>query len=148
MNGWQKGDGPDPFGGVSSLSDDQRRLIDAYLRNAALALGLGSWSLSLSKGVPTGKTSTAETFIRDDADEAIVAVSDTFFDWPEPYRRKVLVHELLHLHLHELTKYARDAVEGDLGQTAERIFAMSLSSFEERAVDRLAVAIAPLLPSS
>lgn len=148
MNGWRTGSGPDPFDGRSALSDDQRRVIESYLQTAAEALGLGAWAVTLSGGVPKTSTATAETFLRDDADEAIIAISDSFFDWPEPTRRKVLIHELLHLHLHDLTKYARDAVEDELGQAWERLFAMTLSSFEERAVDRLASAIAPLMPSS
>lgn len=143
----RRGRGPDPFEGESPHSEETLRAIAGWLRRAADLLGLRDWDVRASKKIPAGDA-IAETFIRDSAPEAIVAISPTFFEWSEADRRKTLVHELLHAHIHPITKFARDAVEGELGHTAEAIVEQAINELEEQTCDRLARAIAPLLPES
>jgi hypothetical protein len=143
----REGNGPDPFNGESPFSTEKLAEFADWLRAAANQLGLRDWDVSVSKKLPDSNA-TAQTYLRTDAPEMVVALSKGFFDWTEPYRRQVLVHELLHAHFHGLSKYARDAVEGELGKRWEDLFGMTVSNHEEMSVDRLARAIAPMFPES
>lgn len=145
---YERGSGVDPFSGDSPAPDSKRADIAAWLRAAADTLGLQSWDIMVSAGAVRGDTSNAETFIRDDAEEAVIAIGSSFFDYPEPKRRAILAHELLHCQLHALSKYARVMVESEFGQTAERFFETGFNSIEEMTTDKLAKAIAVLLPVS
>lgn len=148
MARYLRGAGADPFPGTSPFDGATLERLDAYVAEASTFLLRGEWDVAVSRGVPTGDTAIAETFIRDSAPEAVIAFAGAFFEYPEPYRRKVVVHELLHAALNRITKYARDVVDGELGHTAEAIFEDSIAEHEEQVIDRLARAIAPLMPVS
>lgn len=141
-NGW------DPFEGTSALADVDRRAIGVYLRLVADTLGLRDWEVRVSEGSPDSKTSIAESFMRDSSPESIVAIADKFFDWPERARRKTLIHEVLHAAIHPLSKFARNAVDGELGRRWEVLFEEQIGEHEELLIDRLAAALVELLPPS
>ena len=143
-----RGSGPDPFPGTSAHPVEVLELLGAYLDQARTILGLANWRIKVSRGTPNGKTASAETYFRDSATEAVVAFGPEFFSFDEPDRRAILAHELLHCWMHQLTSWARDAVEGELGQRWETLFESSIGELEEQVVDGLAHAIAPLLPES
>lgn len=143
-----RGSGPDPFPGTSPHAGEVLDALAAYLRLRADQLGLATWRLAVSRGIPNSSTALAETYFRDSATEAVIAFSPNFFDYAEPERRSTILHEILHCWFHPISRWARDAVEGELGQRWETLFESSLGELEEQAVDALAHALAPLFPES
>lgn len=132
---------PEPFGADSALTDDERRALAVRVEAWAGWLGLGSWDIRVSTGRPGGVDSWAEVFTRDDHDSACIAFRDDFLTHALVDQEISIVHELLHLHFRDLSRYVRDAVEGEVGQPFERLFTMTSLGLEEKLVDRLAVAI-------
>jgi hypothetical protein len=143
----RRGFGYDPFEGKSPHSGAARLAIEWYLREIRGGLGLCSWEIRVSRGLPAAEV-IAETFIRDSADDATVALSEGFFDWPERQRRRTLIHELLHCSLRPLTVAAYDPVEGTLSPSVRDVWRSALDEAEERTVDRLAAALVSKFPRS
>jgi hypothetical protein len=54
--------------------------------------------------------------------------------------------ELLHCHFHPVTRLAEQLVERELGTRTEAVIDSAVSITEERSIDRLAAALASLLP--
>lgn len=142
-----RGQGADPFEGKSPHPKFVRREVRDYLRAIAGSLGLCSWYITVSAGLPNGDA-IAETFIRDSGEEAIVALSPTFFDWPERQRRKTLIHELLHATLKPYAVAAYGPVEGTLSAQARDVWVSALDEQEERVIDRLAYGLVDFFPRS
>lgn len=145
---YARGEGVDPFPGHSKHSVETLGLVEDWLRRAAALLGMPHYRVSVSAGVPNSAKSTAETFARDSSNELVIALSDSFFDWPELHRRGVLLHELLHGWVHPLSIFARDNAGEELGHRANEIFESAIGDLEEKAVDTLGHALAPLFPES
>jgi hypothetical protein len=140
--------GPDPFEGESPYPPELLTSIERWLRLAADVVGLRDWDVFISGGLPGSDTNIAETSFRLDSQEMTISLGKTFFDYPELRRRQALAHELMHGHVHPITKYARAILEGEVGKTGEAFFETSIASMEEQAVDRLGRAIALFLPES
>lgn len=143
-----RGEGYDPFEGKSPHPKAVRRDVEVWLQSVAGSLGLCSWSITVSGGVPKGDDSIAETFLRNSGEEAIVALSPRFFEWPESRRRKTLIHELLHATIRGLSVAAWDPIEPLLSRDARDVYRTVFDEAEEQTVDRLAAGLVGLFPES
>lgn len=144
-----RGEGVDPFATRRSRIPRRKLLeLERWLKRAAVMLGLPHYRVSVSANVPNGSEATAETFHRDASSEIVVAFDDRFFDWPELHRRGVLLHELLHGWTHPLSIFARDQAENEFGARAFAIYEAALGDMEEKLVDTMGHALAPLFPPS
>lgn len=143
-----RGLGVDPFPGESTIPRATLSEIEQWLRTAADQLGMRHFRISVSGGIPNGEEATAETFARDSSYELVIALANDFFKWPEPHRRGVLLHELLHGPVHALSIFAREQVEDDLGVRAFAIYEAAIGEIEEKLVDTMGHGLAPLFPKS
>lgn len=138
--------GPDPFDGETPYPDTILDPIEAYLNHIKYYLGLGDWRINVSRG-KASDSAKAETFIRQNSRQATVAIGNVLV-YPEPERRATFIHELLHCAVYPWGKAARNAVEGELGSTGERMFTTMFADLEEDTVDAIAHGLVAIMPPS
>lgn len=123
------------------MTDPRRQAFAPYVRDLADRLRLRDWTVVVKDDEPEDKDSHASIHCVYGRKRALLRLSDDFLgDDPEDQRHTV-VHELLHCHLDDAYWYAIDRIGGDAA--ARQAF----DRFAEKAVDGLADAIAPLMPT-
>jgi hypothetical protein len=137
----------DPFDAQPvALTAEQRDYLEQWCRRQADRLGLRDWAIHVSHHGPTIEGSWAESHLRDSSEETWIAVSRTFLkDHDAEQQRHSLTHELLHCHFQPITRLAERLVASELGNRTESILDLAVSITEERAIDRLAGAVAQFL---
>jgi hypothetical protein len=140
-------DGPDPFdkNAPDAITDAQRDVLAAWLRDAGDRLALREWRIRVSTS-EAERDAIASSYIQDNADETWVAVERGFFERPERQRRHSLAHELLHPHFYRVTRLADKLIERELGTRTEAVIMAAIGQVEEQSIDRLAWAVSEWLP--
>lgn len=121
-----------------------------YLRDLGDALGLRDWHFHLMHEPATGTTALARVNKTDNRREACLWLCAWWRHLPRSQQRMILVHELIHLHLWEMTAWINaddpGPVAAALGTLPGEMLKRQLHAADEQAVDALAVSIARLLP--
>lgn len=127
------------------LSDADLERLQRWIDAVKPLMGLQSWWIGASPR-RCNEGSLATTSMREDSEDAWVALRGPI-DREDPVRlRWTLTHELLHLHLTMLITAIASGIKGELGNTAEALWLDALGHLQERAIDRMAAAWAMLLP--
>lgn len=127
------------------MDDARHAAYSAYLQDLARRLLVGEWGISLSRGECDDGRDRATISLHHAKDEAVVRVHEDFFGRSPEGQRQTLVHELLHVQTARLCRVVTRLAE-EIDNPAAAYAAKCHDEEEEIVVDRLARAIAPLLP--
>jgi hypothetical protein len=122
--------------GISDVQD--------YVNRAAAVLGLSHWKIEVSKH-PCDEESWADIEVSDNLWNATLRVSAEFWSLDNQEKRRVIAHELLHVH-YAGAERAIEALDGVIGKEAYEILANIFNVEVERAADALSTPVARLLP--
>jgi hypothetical protein len=127
------------------LSEEQRVYLEHWLRRQADRLGLRDWTIRMTAHAPNDDDAWAVSHVQDNTEESVVSVSKAFLSQDAEDQRHSLTHELLHCHFYPVTRMAERLWASELGRRTEAVIEQAVQITEERAVDRLARALAQLL---
>lgn len=122
--------------GISDVQD--------YVNRAATVLGLSHWKIEVSKH-PCDEDSWADIEVSDNLWNATMRVSAEFWSLDNQEKRRVIAHELLHVH-YAGAERAIQALDGVIGKEAYEILANIFDVEVERAADALSTPVSRLLP--
>lgn len=122
--------------GISDVQD--------YVNRAAAVLGLSHWKIEVSKH-PCDEDSWADIEVSDNLWNATLRVSAEFWSLDNQEKRRVIAHELLHVH-YAGAERAIQALDGVIGKEAYEILANIFDVEVERAADALSTPVSRLLP--
>lgn len=122
---------------------DVELVVDHY----AELLGLERWSILVDWEEPADSSSYAKTNTVDGRYTAIVHVAEDFPSWPERVLHLAVVHELLHVALDPTNNIIRHDLTDFLSQETYNAVWNAYRRSHEYAVDALAHALTPLLPT-
>jgi len=122
--------------GISDVQD--------YVNRAAVVLGLSHWKIEVSKH-PCDEDSWADIEVSDNLWNATLRVSAEFWSLDNQEKRRVIAHELLHVH-YAGAERAIEALDGVIGKEAYEILANIFNVEVERAADALSTPVSRLLP--
>lgn len=111
--------------------------LKPYISGLAGHLHLKDWRVELLDDL-ADRGNNAEIETISGYKTARIRLSLDFFDHPEPWRRQVLCHELVHLHLSQVDDFLRPILSNSERTTYDLL--------RETAVDEVAHALAPHLP--
>ena len=118
--------------------------VRRYVEEAQGALGLLDLTVKVTDEQAPEDT-YADIQVHPEAPEATIRVAHGFWALTPDEQRRVIVHELLHIHMAAMVNL-KDDLEKTLGTTAFDIFDAAFERAHERTTDKLARLMAPLLP--
>lgn len=118
--------------------------VQEYVNRSASALGLAHWKIEVSKH-PCEEDSWADIEVSQNLWNATLRVSAEFWGLDPQEKRRVLAHELLHVH-YAGAERAIEALDGVIGKEAYEILANIFNFEVERAADALSTPVSKLLP--
>jgi len=122
--------------GISDVQD--------YVNRAAAIIGLAHWKIEVSKH-PCEEDSWADIEVSQNLWNATLRVSAEFWGLDPQEKRRVIAHELLHVH-YAGAERAIEALDGVIGKEAYEIMANVFNVEVERAADALSTPVSKLLP--
>jgi hypothetical protein len=139
--------GAEPFAdnAPGAITEEQAEAIQRWCEDASARLGLRDWRWRVSTHEAEPKA-YASSYVLDQGDESVVAVSSDFTSRPEPEQRHSLTHEVLHPHFYRVTRLFDKLIERELGNRTEAVIMAAVHEAEEQAIDRMAYAVARMLP--
>jgi len=140
-------DGPLP-GAASSqrrgATPSLREQVTAYLNAHRDVMHLKQWTLKVSADIPSDD-SWADIEVSDNLWEATVRISGDFFKETPESQRRILAHELMHVHLAALERLM-GSMEGVLGSQAYEVVDKLWDTEGERVAEALSFVVAEVLP--
>ena len=140
-------DGPLP-GAASSqrrgATPSLREQVTAYLNAHRDVMHLKQWTLKVSADIPSDD-SWADIEVSDNLWEATVRISGDFFKETPESQRRILAHELMHVHLAALERLM-GSMEGVLGSQAYEVVDKLWDTEGERVAEALSFVVAGVLP--
>ena len=118
--------------------------VQEYVNRAATALGLAHWKIEVSKH-PCEEDSWADIEVSQNLWNATLRVSAEFWGLDPQEKRRVIAHELLHVH-YAGAERAIEALDGVIGKEAYEILSNIFNFEVERAADALSTPVSKLLP--
>jgi hypothetical protein len=118
--------------------------LQEYVNKCLLILNLPQWTVTISKH-PTEEDNWADIEVSDNLYTAKMRVSSDFWAAPELEKRRVIAHELMHVHYAGVER-AIESLDGILGSEGYGILENIYENEIERAADALSYAVANLLP--
>ena len=122
--------------GIQDLQD--------YVNKASAILGLSHWKVEVSKN-PCEEDSWADIEVSENLWNAKMRVSSEFWTLDNAEKRRVIAHELLHVH-YAGAERAIESLEGVLGREGYEIISNVFNVEVERAADALSTPVSRLLP--
>jgi len=122
--------------GISDVQD--------YVNRASGIIGLAHWKIEVSKH-PCEEDSWADIEVSQNLWNATLRVSAEFWSLDPQEKRRVIAHELLHVH-YAGAERAIEALDGVIGKEAYEILANVFNVEVERAADALSTPVSRLLP--
>lgn len=119
--------------------------LQEYVNRCASILGLGHWKVEVSKH-PCEEDSWADIEVSQNLWNATMRVSAEFWGLDNPEKRRVIAHELLHVH-YSGAERALESLDGVIGREAYEIISNVFDIEVERAADALSNSVAKLLPT-
>ena len=144
---------PSPSGGpLPGAASSQRRgatpslreQVTAYLNAHRDVMHLKQWTLKVSADIPSDD-SWADIEVSDNLWEATVRISGDFFKETPESQRRILAHELMHVHLAALERLM-GSMEGVLGSQAYEVIDKLWDTEGERVAEALSFVVAEVLP--
>ena len=144
---------PSPSGGpLPGAASSQRRgatptlreQVTAYLNAHRDVMHLKQWTLKVSADIPSDD-SWADIEVSDNLWEATVRISGDFFKETPESQRRILAHELMHVHLAALERLM-GTMEGVLGSQAYEVVDKLWDTEGERVAEALSFVVAGVLP--
>lgn len=144
---------PSPSGGpLPGAASSQRRgatptlreQVTAYLNANRDVMHLKQWTLKVSNDIPSDD-SWADIEVSDNLWEATVRISGDFFKETPDSQRRILAHELMHVHLAALERLM-GTMEGVLGSQAYEVVDKLWDTEGERVAEALSFVVAGVLP--
>ena len=105
---------------------------------------LKQWTLKVSADIPSDD-SWADIEVSDNLWEATVRISGDFFKETPESQRRILAHELMHVHLAALERLM-GSMEGVLGSQAYEVVDKLWDTEGERVAEALSFIVAEVLP--
>jgi len=118
--------------------------LQDYVTRASTILGLAHWKVEVSKH-PCEEDSWADIEVSDNLWTATLRVSSEFWTLDNAEKRRVIAHELLHVH-YAGAERAIESLEGVLGREGYEIISNVFNVEVERAADALSTPVSRLLP--
>lgn len=118
--------------------------VQEYVNRAASIIGLAHWKIEVSKH-PCEEDSWADIEVSQNLWNATLRVSAEFWGLDPQEKRRVIAHELLHVH-YAGAERAIEALDGVIGKEAYEILANVFNVEVERAADALSTPVSRLLP--
>jgi hypothetical protein len=118
--------------------------LQQYLRNAADIIGLRDWEISYEPEDSPPDEAEARICALDNQ-RAFIGLAPKFWTHPPEQQRRILTHELVHLHFDRFSKFA-ELIEPQLAASTFQLFADGLEQAEEQAVEALARVLSQALP--
>ena len=144
---------PSPSGGpLPGAASSQRRgatpplreQVTAYLNANRDVMHLKQWTLKVSNDIPADD-SWADVEVSENLWEASVRLSGDFFKETPESQRRILAHELMHVHLAALERLM-GSMEGVLGSQAYEVVDKLWDTEGERVAEALSFVVAEVLP--
>ena len=118
--------------------------VQEYVNRSAAIIGLAHWKIEVSKH-PCEEDSWADIEVSQNLWNATLRVSAEFWGLDNQEKRRVIAHELLHIH-YSGAERAIEALDGVIGKEAYEILANVFNVEVERAADALSTPVSKLLP--
>lgn len=118
--------------------------LQDYVTRCAAILGLAHWKVEVSKH-PCDEDSWADIEVSQNLWTATMRVSSGFWALESNEKRRVIGHELLHVH-YAGAERAVESLEGVLGREGYEIILNVFNVEVERAADALSTPVSRLLP--
>ena len=122
----------------------QYRYWQKYIDICRGMLLLGQWKTILAKDA-SDNTALAEVSVTEKRRVAHIYLCNHWEHQDPKEQREAICHELVHLHLHDLSDYATKVAKDSPGPVADERSDILLK-FEEIAVDQISRVLAPTLP--
>lgn len=144
---------PSPSGGpLPGAASSQRRgatsslreQVTEYLNANRDVMHLTQWTLKVSNDIPADD-SWADIEVSDNLWEATVRISGDFFKESPESQRRILAHELMHVHMAALERLMA-TLEGVLGSQTYEVMDKVWDTEGERVAEALSFVVAPVLP--
>ena len=144
---------PSPSGGpLPGAASSQRRgatptlreQVTAYLNANRDAMHLKQWTLKVSADIPADD-SWADVEVSENLWEASVRLSGDFFKETPESQRRILAHELMHVHNAALERLI-NTLSGVLGSQAYELLEKVWDTEGERVAEALSFVVAEVLP--
>ncbi len=120
------------------------KAITNYVNRCKDILGLGHWTVTVGAGAPPDD-SWADVEVSTNLYNAIIRCSPDLWKQKKDEIRRVVAHELIHLHQAGVERLV-ESLEESLGSAAYSILSHVWDVETERAADSLSVPLARLLP--
>jgi hypothetical protein len=120
----------------------QQRSLVRYIDFMSRELRLEGWTFYIHFDEAADGANATVT-CTDNRKIAHINLSATFDNLTPEEQRHAVIHELLHVHLWEITDYCDETLPEMLGQPVFAVFRQALRKFDEQATDALATALGP-----
>ena len=117
-----------------------------YVRVVADVFGLRDWEIVVSDEFTDDDDTLADTATTYGQRVARLRFNEHWQSWTPEELRSTVVHELLHVHTESISEVLGDIVGATMDEKAAAATTAAVSYQLERAVDQIAVAIAPYFP--
>jgi hypothetical protein len=121
-----------------------RRSVERYCNAALPILRLPQWSVRITADIPADD-SWADIEVSTNLWQATIRISDDFFRQEPELQRRIIAHELLHIHNAPLERMI-ESLEGVLGSQAYEMLDHLWDAESERIAEALSFVVADLLP--
>lgn len=118
--------------------------LEGWLHDAQEILNLSHWKVTVIRDAADVEA-WADISPHSQAESADLRISHDFWNQTPEKQREILTHELLHIALARIDQ-AVEGLEASLGKIAWSVFEPQYEDISERAIDHLAIAIAPSMP--
>lgn len=129
---------------ITGLNDAEHADLQTYARDLADRLGLKDWEVTIDRSRPPGDA-LAYVHVQTDVHHSLISVGDEFRHCAPEQQRELLTHELLHAHHDRIDTHIMHVQDVIGGQSLD-VLRRTIHDDIEQLTDRLARAIAPLLP--
>lgn len=127
------------------MDDAQFAAYQNYLRALAEHFLIGDWQITLERG-RSNDDARAEVSLNRDKQEACIWLNRDFLAYPPEQQRRSITHELLHVQTARMCRAMSQLADQHPDNAAVLYANTRLNEEEEIMIDRLARAIAPLMP--
>lgn len=121
-----------------------RTKVEEYLNAILPTLNLTQWKVKISKDIPSDDA-WADIEVSENLWEASLRISDDFFRETPESQRRILAHEMVHVHQASVERLV-NTLEGVLGSQGYEILDKLWDTETERVAEALSFVIAQVMP--
>lgn len=121
-----------------------RKEVAKYCNSVLPLLNLKQWTIKVSDGIPP-EDAWADIEVSENLWEATIRVGEDFFKESPTSQRRILAHELMHVH-HAAVERMVNTMDGVLGSQAFSILDKLWDMETERVAEALSFVVAEILP--